>query len=205
LGVEVPTVLALMDSYPVIRETLYIAYNTLIFLITLAIMVPPMCNRMRAAKEFTIGVVLAAAICLPLFAVFQAAGPWVHYQYLPLTDQSNYMRTFAAIKSQEWYAIDLAYSDGLICFPSFHAILAVLAAAALWPIRYVRWPTALLACLIVVSTVTTGSHYVVDVLGGLMVTLLVRVLARWYSFCEERFTGVVPEASGHSALLRSST
>jgi membrane-associated phospholipid phosphatase len=34
---------------------------------------------------------------------------------------------------------------------------------------YVRRPAAVLACLIVVSTVTTGWHYVADVLGGLLV------------------------------------
>jgi membrane-associated phospholipid phosphatase len=46
-------------------------------------------------------------------------------------------------------------------------VLTVLAAVALWPIRWLRWPATVWATLIVVSTVTTGIHYTIDVLGGL--------------------------------------
>src|SRR5262249_55436 len=60
------------------------------------------------------------------------------------------------------------------------AALAVLAAAALWPVRYLRWPAAVLAALIVVSTVTTGWHYVSDVLGGLALAALSLAVARGY-------------------------
>jgi hypothetical protein len=197
LGLEVPTVLRVMEAFPGLGQVLNVSYDTLLPLVTLAIMVPPMCGQMRAAKEFALGGVLAALICLPLFAAFQAQGPWVFHGYTPATEQDNYMRVFAAVKSQEWYVLDLSYGDGLICFPSFHTILAVLAAAALWPIRYVRWPAAILAALIVVSTVTTGTHYVADVIAGLLVAGVVRVLAMGYSRLEARLTLLahVPEIS----------
>jgi hypothetical protein len=188
LGVEVPAVLSLTAAYPPVGAVLRFLYGTLLFLITLAIMVPPMCNRMRAAKEFAIGGVIAAVICLPLFAVFQAVGPWVVHGYAPAPDQAFYAQTLAAVKAQDWYTVDLSYSEGLISFPSFHALLAVLAAAALWPIRYVRWPAVLCAALIVVATVTTGWHYVVDVVAGLFVAGLVRVLAVGYSRLEVNLT-----------------
>jgi membrane-associated phospholipid phosphatase len=57
----------------------------------------------------------------------------------------------------------------LITFPSFHVVLTVLAAAALWPLRPLRWPVVCWAALIVISTVATGIHYAVDVAGGLAV------------------------------------
>jgi hypothetical protein len=197
LGLEVPAVLQAVEGYPALRQVLEFSYNTLLVLVTVAIMTPPMCGKMRAAKEYAIGVVLAALICLPLFAAFQAVGPWVYHGYTPATDQANYLREFAAVKSEEWYAIDLSYSDGLICFPSFHTILAVLAATALWPIRYVRWPAAVLAGLIVVSTVTTGTHYVIDTVAGLFVAGLVRLLAKGYTRLEARLTRPAPEVPGN--------
>jgi hypothetical protein len=187
-GIELPAVLRVMEAHPGIKQVLDFSYNTLLLLVTLAIMIPPLCDKMRAAKEYAIGVVLAAVFCLPLFATVQAIGPWVFYGYTPATDQDNYMRTFAAIKAQEWYILDLSYRDGLICFPSFHTILAVLAAAALWPVSFLRWPAAVLAVLIVVSTVTTGTHYVADVAAGLLVAGLVRVLAQSYSRLETWLT-----------------
>jgi membrane-associated phospholipid phosphatase len=58
--------------------------------------------------------------------------------------------------------------DVLICFPSFHVIWAILFAQALWGFRYLRIPVALLAGLIIMSTLTTGWHYFVDVLAGIL-------------------------------------
>jgi len=80
--------------------------------------------------------------------------------------------------------LDLAYRDGLICFPSFHTILAVLAGVALWSIPYLRWAAAALAALIVVSTVTTGTHYVVDVVAGLGVAFVAFGVAKGYTWLE---------------------
>src|SRR5947208_1761490 len=51
LGLEVPDVLNIMDAFPRVQHLLGICYDTLIFLVTLAIMIPPMCGKMRVAKE----------------------------------------------------------------------------------------------------------------------------------------------------------
>ena len=80
------------------------------------------------------------------------------------------MRVFAALKVEEVFVMDLSYVNGLLCFPSFHTILAILAAVALWSIPYARWLSSLWAGLIVVSTVTTGWHYVIDVVAGLVIS-----------------------------------
>jgi membrane-associated phospholipid phosphatase len=73
-------------------------------------------------------------------------------------------------------------------------VLTVLAAAALWPLRRLRWPVTIWAALIVVSTVTTGIHYTVDVLGGLAIAAVAHrgalVYSRWEqgrSFAQKAF------------------
>jgi membrane-associated phospholipid phosphatase len=99
------------------------------------------------------------------------------------------MRTFQALKTQDRFVLDVGYRDGLICFPSFHTILAVLSAAALWAIPYVRWGALVVSALIVVSTITTGTHYVVDVVAGLAVAWVAVVAARGYSRLEARWAG----------------
>jgi hypothetical protein len=52
---------------------------------------------------------------------------------------------------------------GIVCFPSFHVIWAVLSGWSLWSIKPLRILGAELASLVVV---TTGWHYVCDVLAG---------------------------------------
>jgi membrane-associated phospholipid phosphatase len=68
---------------------------------------------------------------------------------------------------------------GVVCFPSFHAIWAVLCGYAFSGFRRsVRIPVYVLAALMLLSTVTTGWHYVIDVLAGLMVAGVSLVIAR---------------------------
>jgi membrane-associated phospholipid phosphatase len=194
LGMSLPAVMQAMKSWPTVAQFLYLCYGQLMPLILLATVVPPLCGKMKAAKEYSVGALAAFLICLPVFATFEAIGPWVYYGYPPMTDQELYMQTFAAIRSHDWYSIDLSYSNGLITFPSFHTLLAILAATALWPISYVRWPAAILAVLIVISTVTTGTHYVTDVIAGLALTGVVRMVALGYSRLEARLTKLALQA-----------
>jgi membrane-associated phospholipid phosphatase len=84
------------------------------------------------------------------------------------------------------YAIDPNYSSSLIAFPSFHVIMAVLSAVALWSVRRARIPAAVLCGLIVCSTVATGWHYVVDVLAGIVFAALAHAGAKVFTAAETR-------------------
>jgi len=53
----------------------------------------------------------------------------------------------------------------------------MLGAQAFWGIRLLRIPSCILTMLVVVSTVTTGNHYVVDVIGGIIVAVVAMYLA----------------------------
>ena len=55
---------------------------------------------------------------------------------------------------------------------------AIFCAAALWGFRLLRIPVALLSGMIVISTVTTGWHYVSDVAAGIAVACLSLAIAK---------------------------
>lgn len=191
LGIEVPAVLEMLKPYPVFNDLMLFVYSSLIPLMTLATIVPPLCGRMDKAKEFALGCMVAASLSMPIFACFQAVGPWDYYGFTPaFPSLANKAAMLASLKTNAWFVIDLSNRDGLITFPSFHVVLTVLAAAALWPIRYLRWLTSGWAALIVVSTVTTGIHYTTDVLGGFLVALIAYAGAKAFLRWESRIKGV---------------
>ena len=68
--------------------------------------------------------------------------------------------------------------DAIVCFPSFHVIWAIFCVAALWGFRFLRIPVSLLAGMIIISTVTTGWHYFIDVLGGIVIAGLSLAIAK---------------------------
>jgi membrane-associated phospholipid phosphatase len=184
MGLEVPAIMRQLAPYATLNAFLLVVYQSLIPLMTLAAIVPPLADRMDVAKGFLVGCIVAAAVSLPIFACFQAEGPWHYYGYEPVMESlGGKAAMLAALKTDEPFVIDLANRDGLITFPSFHVVLTVLAAAALWPIGWLRWPAVVWAAGIVVSTVTTGIHYTIDAAGGLVVAAVtlavVATLARW--------------------------
>lgn len=66
---------------------------------------------------------------------------------------------------------------GVVSFPSFHLVLAILPVFALWCIRVVKWFALALASMIAVSTITTGWHYGIDVIGGVAVAFAAQWIA----------------------------
>ncbi|REK19538.1 MAG: phosphatase PAP2 family protein [Planctomycetota bacterium] len=187
IGIEVPNVRAALAPYPWLSRAMLQIYMTLIPLMTLAAVLPPLMNRMDKAKEFLIGCIVAASISLPIFACLQAVGPWQYYDFAPaIPSLGGKAAMMAELKTDQVFMIDVTNRDGLIEFPSFHVVLTVLAAAALWPFRWLRWPTVAWATLIVISTITTGIHYSIDVVGGLLVAGVALAAARAYSRWESR-------------------
>lgn len=66
---------------------------------------------------------------------------------------------------------------GLIAFPSFHVVWAVLLAYAFKEKKYLFYPIALLNTIIIISTVYLGWHYLTDAIGGIALA----ALAIWFA------------------------
>jgi membrane-associated phospholipid phosphatase len=185
IGLEVPAILAMIEPYPIVELLLLQVYMTLVPLMTAAAVLPALANRFDDGKRFIVGCIVAATISLPIFACLQAVGPWDYYGFEPpIAALGGKEAMLLTLKTDSVFVIDVTNRDGLITFPSFHVVLTVLAAAALWPLRPLRWPVVIWAALIVISTVATGIHYSVDVLGGLAVAAFAYACGCLYLRCE---------------------
>ncbi|HEX8513629.1 MAG TPA: phosphatase PAP2 family protein [Allosphingosinicella sp.] len=74
--------------------------------------------------------------------------------------------------------IDPLKGAGLITFPSFHACGAVLLAWGFWGVRAARTPALLLNLTMLASTPLDGAHYLVDVIGGVLLAAAGIAIAR---------------------------
>ena len=91
------------------------------------------------------------------------------YHFPARPDQRQCESLLLALRGSGAFLVMPGQDAGIMCFPSFHVIWAVLSVRALWGFRRLRVPVSVLAGLISASTMTTGWHYFVDVLGGLVV------------------------------------
>lgn len=67
---------------------------------------------------------------------------------------------------------------GLVSFPSYHTAEVVLFIWAGWSVKWVRWPLLALNVAVLVSVPVIGAHYLVDMLGGLLVAVVAIVIAK---------------------------
>ena len=156
---------------------------------TAAILVTSLTGRFRAAQEYVLDARRLRALVLPVLRRLSGHRALVRVRLSAERKPIMFMQVFAALKSQEVFVIDLSDVNGLLSFPSFHTILAVLAAAALWSVPDLCWLTSVWAALIVVSTVTTGWHFIIDVLAGFVVVAISIAMAKAFMRIETRWQG----------------
>lgn len=173
IGIQVPRVILYMDRFPVLREIVGYVYNSLIFLIALALLLPAILGQIDKNNEFLLGIIFCILGTLITLSFFQAIGPWVSYRQITATSaQHSAASMLYKLKAGEPVVFDLGYPAPLVALPSWHSIFAVLSAIALARVRIIRWAAALWTALILFSCVTTGWHYTTDILAGAGMSLM---------------------------------
>ena len=169
MGLSAADAVRWISRFPLLHELLTISYGLLPLMILTALFLPVLFGYPRDSRCYVAAIIVAAIITAVLFLKWPAAGPWTVYHFKPDQLQASVERYLHALKSSRPISIQ-GGNAGIVSFPSFHVVLALLSALALRKIPYIRWGAAGLSILICISTVTTGWHYFVDVLGGIAVT-----------------------------------
>jgi hypothetical protein len=180
LGFDVPAVMHAISRWHSLDVVLNYSYSFLDWFVILAIVLPILTGQKEAAERFLLANCVAFLLSLPLFTLFPAIGPWAGYHFT-----ANQEQQFCEASIRALHGINtgknVASGFGVVSFPSFHVIWAVLSASALQPFRWLRLAAIVLAALIVLSTVTTGWHYAVDCLGGILIAAISLNLARRFA------------------------
>ena len=66
-------------------------------------------------------------------------------------------------------AVTLADAEGLIGFPSYHTVMAILTTYAVRGIRRLFWPVAIWNALVIIAVPVDGAHNICDVAAGMLV------------------------------------
>lgn len=152
-------------------------YFSLTPMLVLALLLPPLAGRRLAAQRFLLANVVGFAVGLSLFALLPVRGPWWGWHYTATALQLSDMNSLETIRNSSVFVLTSKTNLGMISFPSFHVFWAITSAWVLGQFRWLKWPAAVLAALICVSTMTTGYHYFADVLGGALLATVALVVA----------------------------
>ena len=183
LGFDWMALLGWLNGAPVTFTGLRLIYGTLLPQMTLAVLCLAFTGRLVWLRTFMLAFIFTTLVTIALSAVLPAAGVWLHYglteadaRVVPVV--STVWPVFTGLRDGSMRALVAAGAEGVITFPSLHAALAVIMIAALWPIRWLRWPILVLNVAMLAATPIDGAHYLVDVLAGVVIAVVGLFAAR---------------------------
>ena len=114
---------------------------------------------------------MALAISTFVFAFFPAVGASEFYHFTVRTPAPPFHPVLIALKDGSMRYLDGRTFAGMISFPSYHAAGATVLAWGFWK-TWLRWPMLAVNILMAVAAISMGSHYLVDILAGLVVAFV---------------------------------
>lgn len=167
-----------VDTLPVLAQLLELSYSSfavqLLFLPLVLIAVGKPNNGL--CLVLTYGV--AGLMCCVISIWFPAIGTGQAYQVSAAGLHSvnahyffAFLQEFYSVRSQDYFLLSLQRAQGILTFPSVHSAVAVTCAFHCFRVPLLRYPVLLLNALMLLSTLTHGGHYLVDVLAGSTVAL----------------------------------
>jgi hypothetical protein len=109
-------------------------------------------------RALSITLIVSALIMIPLPAVGE----------LP---SAPHVADLTRLRDGSFHRFDLMHTEGLISMPSYHAIMGTLTVLACWPTR-ARWPVLAFNVVMLIATVHSGAHYLIDVVAGVVLAVI---------------------------------
>ncbi len=188
-GLDFRVYLNFINDRPWLIHILSAAYCAITLPIWLIVIALPLTGHYRRTAEFISAFMVSLIATTLISTLIPATGVYgtigfVQADFPSLVPKSYYegMREIPALRDGSLRLLSLLELGGVLTFPSFHAISAILYAWALWPLRWLR--PFNLACngAMLVATPVAGGHYFVDVIAGAAIAMLSIYGVRCISF-----------------------
>jgi membrane-associated phospholipid phosphatase len=183
LGFDWLWLFSIYQSHPWIIPYSDFAYSSMVWQLPLIPIALFVLGQDQRAWIFLTAWAVAGIITAVIYPFLPAEGPFLHYGITP-ADLPELKITFPwyigplieALQNGE--IRDLSKATGLVSFPSFHTAAGVMFMWAAFEIRWLRVPAIVLNAAMIASTIVHGSHYFVDLAGGVLVAGVAIVAAK---------------------------
>ena len=170
--------LAWINAHPLVMKLLQFCYDALKPLTALTLVVLMAWGKHERLREFLLLFAVTIIVTLLLSTPFPAEGAFSHYQppqeYLtniPERSGRYHLAHLMALRDGTKTLISLDNVAGLVVFPSFHTIMAVL---LIWAVRhtYLLLLSVPVCTGMIIATPVHGGHYLIDTLAGFVIAVI---------------------------------
>jgi len=175
IGIDWPSLADALTPMPTANLLWAIIYMSSLPQIAVAVLALGFTDRHERLASYLWLLVTSIVCTIVLFVLAPAAGPVSSFAidadlYARIgSGGKSFLADFQALRQGRLEVFDLAKLEGIISFPSFHTVLAILTAWALAPLRWVGGLAIGLNGLVILSTVPQGGHYLADIIAGSLI------------------------------------
>jgi len=171
LGIDTPWLALALDRHagPALN-LIYVSAFPVIFVTALWLGFSGQAGR---AWELGLGFAGSILVAAVIAVFFPALGNMAYHHLdgapgLPEGAGSYYLEAFHYFRDGADPRFSLQQLSGVVEFPSFHMVMALLVPWGLRRTGIAGWIAAIWGALVVLSTIAIGGHYVIDLIGGLL-------------------------------------
>jgi hypothetical protein len=176
LGFDWPAVMTALAPHTTVTAILFASYNSMMPQLALLLVALGSGPSFSAIYRLCIALSVGAIICIitwsvaPSFGAISVYGVPAAAAHMQLALDQNYAQILIDLLSHGPGLISPVDVKGLIGFPSYHAVLALLTIFYAWPLKRLRWPAVVCNLVVLAATPIQGGHHLVDVLAAIPVT-----------------------------------
>lgn len=184
LGLDWLAYMKAINDRPWLGSLLRLAYLSFLPQIVLIVLTLAFSGHGAVARRMVLAMILAGIVTVAISGIVPAVAMYAHLGLTP-ADYPNlspaaafvHMGHLEALRSGAPMVLDLAKTEGIVTFPSYHAAVALLLLLGGWAHPWLRWPVVTINLAMIAATPVDGGHYFVDVAAGLALAALCHVAA----------------------------
>jgi hypothetical protein len=179
LGVNWPAMMAMVAQHPRLNGVLQLVYVSVLPQIALLVVALGWRGRHEQIYSLCLAVSAGAAISIAVWTLAPSFGAFSVYDlpagaapHMVLALDGRYANELVALLAHGPGHISPTDTKGLIGFPSYHAVLALLVVWYARELPFVRWLALGINAVVLIATPIQGGHHVVDVIAGFAVAAI---------------------------------
>jgi len=184
LGFDWVAHVAWVNGHPMVRGLLDWGYGQIAYSFIFAAATLMAARKFRRLAEVFIILFIGNQIMISMVWLWPAIGPYTHLapdpasiSHMPSWAGRYSLAHFTALRAHLMTSVTLGKTTGLITFPSFHATAAIITTWAVWR-RGMFWPLLVMNSVMLVSTISMGGHYLIDLIASFVIFVSLAVLVR---------------------------
>jgi hypothetical protein len=175
MGLDWPGLMRWMGQHPGLNAAARIVYSSTLPQVALSAIVLAGIEPDRVYR-FCLALALSALLCITIWSFVPSFGAFSVYALpdakMDLALNSAYAQELLRLLREGPGLISPHNAKGLIGFPSYHAVLALLVCWYLRDVKFLRWPVLGLNLAVILATPVQGGHHFIDVFASFPVAAL---------------------------------